>query len=154
MRGVRLSTGLVPYNPPEEPARARCAGGHPKLDLRKWPAHPAASRGGTVPSTLPPHVLSRCFVEAGVAPPRQRLRHYARSAQQSYAPDVVLDRHSYSRALSGDSPRRAAEQPAADIAALAIAHPDPGASRVTFHRPRLPADQPQENPTAPGWDAS
>src|SRR5580698_7324306 len=152
--GVPLSARLIPYIPPEEAARARCAASRPKVDLQKWPAHPAASSGGTVPSTLPLSVLSRCSVEVGVAPPRRRLRHGARSAHWSCAPGVALDRHSYSKATPTESPRRAAEQLAAGNAALAKVHPHPGAVRATFHRPRLRAVHPRENLTAPGWDAS
>src|ERR1700733_14161151 len=150
MRGVRLSAGSVLYIPLEEAAPARFAAARPKVDLRKWLAHLAASSGGTVPSTLSRRVLSRCSVEVGVAPPPRRLRHDVRSAHQGRAPGAVLNRHSYSTATPAASPRRAVEQFAADIAALTKARPHPGAVRATFHRPRLPAVRMQENLTAPG----
>src|SRR5580698_3738434 len=154
MRGVRLSIVSIPYIPLKEAFRARHLAAHPEVDQRKLPAHHAASNDAIVPSTLSRRDPLRCSVEAVVARPPQRVRHDIQSAHRNYAPDAALNHHSYSKATPARSPRRAAERLAAGIAAPAKAHPHPGAVRVMFHRPRLPAVRPQENLTAPDWDES
>src|SRR5262245_20977 len=68
-RGARRSDVLVLCIPSEAPAPGP-NGVAPASEVRsKWLPHPAASRGGTVPSIPPQLALSECSVEGGAARP-------------------------------------------------------------------------------------
>src|SRR5260370_41028681 len=76
-RGARRSTGSVPCTPLGLAARVRRAAVGRCVDLQKWTAHPAATGGGTAPSTPPLPVRLEYYVPEGVARPPRRFPHDA-----------------------------------------------------------------------------
>src|SRR5438445_12329845 len=148
MRGAQRSTGSAPCIPLEQAARARRAAAALYLDLQKWPAHPAATGGGTAPSTPPLPVHSECYVAEGVAQPLQRFPHAERCEHSGRASGVAPDRRSCSKAGLAKPPRKALAQLAAGIAAPAKVRLDSAAVRATSHTPKSPAAPRSENPGA------
>src|SRR5436305_5644625 len=154
MRGAPRSAGSTACTPRVGPVPAPLSAVAHSVDLLKWPAHPAESGGGTLPSTLPILVLFQCCAGAVFVPQLRRPRRGARFLPPNCGSGVAPNHRSCSKAARTEWPRIAGARLAAGTGAPAKAVLDPDAVHVAFHRPKQPAARRRGNPIAPDFGAS